>query len=46
MTFGGQNRFYSFDMNFCIFFATAMPDVHAELKHIETIRHYFFLNCV
>jgi hypothetical protein len=29
-------------MDFCVFFAAAMPDVHAELKHIEAIRHYFF----
>jgi hypothetical protein len=42
MPLGRENRFYSFDVDFRIFFTAAMPYVHAELKHIKTIRHYFF----
>jgi hypothetical protein len=42
MPLGREYGFYSFDMHLCVFFAAAMPDIHAELKHGKTICHYFF----
>lgn len=42
MALWGQNSFYSFDVYFGIFFAAAMPYVHAKLEHRKTIGHYFF----
>lgn len=42
MAFGREYGLYSFDVDFCIFLAAAMPDVHTELKHAKTVGDHFF----
>ena len=37
-----QDGLDPFNMHLGIFFATAMPYVHAELEHTESVRHYSF----
>ena len=39
MAFGWQFCFYPLYMYFCIFPAWAMPEINAELEHIEAICH-------
>jgi hypothetical protein len=42
MAMFGQHAFYAFYMHLCILAAIAMAQVHAELKHGESILEYFF----
>ena len=40
VAFWWQDGFDSFSVHLCVFAAAAMPEVHAELKHLEAIRQH------